>query len=64
MGGETTNDQARDDMWMSALFYKDMCYNTLSHANACAQKKKGARKYACEVFCSHTPSVAVGCYQL
>ena len=38
MGGETTNDQTRDDMWMSALFYKDTSQVTLSHAGACAQR--------------------------
>ena len=51
MGGETTNDQTRDDMWMSALvFFTDPCYNTLSHASACAQRMSAqcARKKACE----------------
>ena len=37
VGGETTNDQTRDDTWMSAFFFKDTCYNTLSQAGACAQ---------------------------
>ena len=30
MGGETTHNQTRDDMWMSALV-KDTCCSTLSH---------------------------------
>ena len=51
MGGDTTNDQTRDDMWMSALFFFFTdCYNTLSHASACAQRMSAqcARKKACE----------------
>ena len=38
MGGETTNDQTRDDVWMSALFTKTRATNTLSNAGACAQR--------------------------
>ena len=61
MGGETTNDQTRDDMWMSGLFLQRQVLQHLEPckgicANVCA------RKYAC-VFCSHLPSVTVDRYQ-
>ena len=48
MGGETTNDQTRDDMWMSA---KDECTNVRENTRV-------------RVFCSHLPSVTVDRYQL
>ena len=44
-------DNAHDDMWMRS-FHKDTCYNTLSHASACAQM--GVRENTrVRVFCSH-----------
>ena len=67
MGGETTHSQKRDDMWMSALFYKDTCYNTLSHASACAQKDECTNvreNTRVRVFCSHPSTVTVDRYQL
>ena len=53
MGGETTNGQTRDDMWMKMIL-QDTSKVTLSHAGACAQTSVRENTRV-RVFCSqHT----------
>ena len=66
MGGETTNDQTRDDMWMSALLQRHVLQHLepcrcMCAKDECTSVRENTRV---RVFCPNSPSVTIDRYRL